>query len=116
MWIAAVIGAGIVVVVILFRSLQWHSDRTYRPSPEDVRELLEASIEGRLDLGAFDQFSCVRIAYDPWLDRIRERYNAIVNDEMYVVPGITESNATPLNERGRARVRELINELRGPQT
>ena len=65
---------------------------------------------------AFDEFSCVRIAYDARLDRLRERYNAIVNDPTCMVGEITESNATPLNEQGRARIRELINELDALQT
>jgi len=116
MWIAAVIAGVIAAVFVLFRVLQWHSDRTYRPSGDDVRQILQASLEGRLGLKAFDEFSCVRIAYDRRLDRLRERYNAIVDDPTYMLGEIIESNATPLNEHGRARIRELINELDALQT
>jgi hypothetical protein len=40
----------------------------------------------------------------------------IVDDPTYMLGEITESNATPLNEHGRARIRELINELDALQT
>lgn len=116
MWIAAVVGGGIAAVFVLFRVLQWQSDRTYRPSRDESRHILEASLEGRLDLGTFDEFSCVRIAHDPRLDRLRERYNAIVDDPACILGEITELNATPLNEQGRARLRELINKLDALQT
>jgi hypothetical protein len=68
-------------------------------------------MEGRLDLGAFDRFSCVRIAYDAKMDRIRVRFNEIVDNAAHTEGEITEQNATPLNEVGRARLRELLNEL-----
>jgi hypothetical protein len=116
MWIAAVIGGAIAAVFVLFRGLQWYSDRTYRPSVDDVRNVVQASLEGRLGIMAFDEFSCVRIAYDPRLDRLRERYNSVVNDPTFMVGEITESNATPLNDHGRERLRELLNELDGLQT
>jgi hypothetical protein len=80
MWIAAVVGGALAAVFVMFRGLQWNSDRTYRPSVDDVRNAVQASLEGRLGIMAFDEFSCVRIVYDPRLDRLRERYNSIVND------------------------------------
>jgi hypothetical protein len=111
MWILVLVGGGVAAFFGLFAFLQWLSDRTYRPSRDEVRRILEASLEGRLDYKALDEFSCVRIAYDTRLDHLRQRYNAILDDPANVAGELTESNATPLNERGRARVRELIIEL-----
>ena len=68
-------------------------------------------MEGRLNLGLFDEFSCVRIAYDKSLDDIREKYNRIVNNPEYMEGEITQENATPLNNEGKARLKELIYEL-----
>ena len=96
--------------------LQRISDRTYRPSPGEIKQILQASLEGRLDWNALDEFSCVRIAYDQRLDRLRERYNAILDDPASFLVEATESNATPFSEQGVARVPELINELDGLQT
>ena len=100
----------------LFLFLQWLSDRTYRPSQDDIRRVLEASLEGRLDVKALDEFSCVRIACDPQLDRLRQRYNTVLDDPTCILGELTASNATPLSELGKARVRELINELDALQT
>jgi hypothetical protein len=111
MWTAGAFVVAAAAILAAFQVLQWYSDRTYRPSQEEVRRILEASLEGRLSLLAFDEFSCVRIAYDSRLDHLRERSNAIVNDPGHMLGEITKSNATPLNEQGRARLRELISEL-----
>ena len=59
------------LIFAFFWFLQWLSDRTYKPSRDQVKRIFQASIEGKLSLGAFDEFSCVRIAYDPRLDRLR---------------------------------------------
>src|SRR3989442_9035510 len=116
MWVAVAIGGAIAAIFALFWVLQQLSDRTYRPSRDEIRQILQASLEGRLDVKALDEFSCVRIAYDRRLDRLRERYNAILDDPLCLLGEITKSNATPLSEQGLARVRELVNELDALQT
>lgn len=109
-WAVGIIGA-LAVVIVLFAVLQRLSDKTYRPSASQVRDIILASIEGRLDLGSFDEFSCVRIAYDRRLDQIRRRYNAIVEDSAYSEGEITKTNATPLNAEGKSKLQELLREL-----
>ena len=94
-----------------FWFLQWLSDRTYKPSRDQIKRIFEATIEGKLSLGAFDEFSCVRIAYDPRLDRLREKYKRIVDDPAHMAGEITWQNITPLNEAGKEKLRELISEL-----
>jgi hypothetical protein len=111
LWIGTAIVGATAAILGLFWILQQISDHTYRPSPNDVRQILQASLEGRLDWKALDEFSCVRIAYDRRLDRLRERYNAILDDPASLLDKATDSNATPLSEQGLARVGELINEL-----
>ena len=111
MWVVVAGIGGIAAILGVFRFLQWLSDRTYKPTPQDVARILEANLEGRLDLAAFDEFSCVRIAYDPRLDRIRERFNEIVEDPNYITGEATSQNAAPLSEAGKAKLRELIDEL-----
>jgi hypothetical protein len=124
MRMAGLMIAGVLLTIILFFVfLNWLSARTYRPSKEDVRRILQASLGGRLDIGSFDEFSSVPIRYDLQLDEIRRRYNAIVEDPAHFQEGdIAETNATPLNERGRAQLRELLADLQrlpdigGPST
>jgi hypothetical protein len=58
--------------------------------------MLQASLEGRLDVKkTLEELSCVRIAYDSRLDRLRERYNAILDDPGCLLGEITQPNATP---------------------
>ena len=107
-----IIGAvgGVALIAAFFFVLQRLSDKTYRPSATQVRDIIEASVEGRLTLGSFDEFSCVRIGYDKRLDEIRERYNAIVDNPAYMDGEITKANSTPLNAAGKARLQELVQE------
>jgi len=111
LWIGTAIIGAVAGIWILFWILQRNSDRTYRPSPDELRQILQASLEGRLDYKALDEFSCVRIAYDQRLDRLRERYNAILDDPASFLGEAAKSNATPFSEQGAGRVRELISEL-----
>ena len=111
LWIGTAIVGAVAGMWTLFWILQRKSDRTYRPSPDEIRQILQASLEGRLDYKALDEFSCVRIAYDQRLDRLRERYNAILDDPASFLGEATKSNATPFSEQGATRVRELISEL-----
>jgi hypothetical protein len=114
LWIGTAIVGAVAGILTLFWILQRISDHTYRPSPGEIKEILQASLEGRLAWKALDEFSCVRIAYDPRLDRLRARYNAILDDPASFLGEATESNATPFSQQGAARVRELVNELDGP--
>jgi hypothetical protein len=107
-----IIAAALLGIILLFIFLNWLSARTYRPSKDDIRRILQASLDGRLDIGSYDEFSSVPIRYDSRLDDIRRRYNAIVEDPAHFQEGdIAETNATPLNEQGRARLRELLADL-----
>ena len=116
LWIGTAVVGAVAAIFILFWILQKISDRTYRPSPGEIKQILQASLEGRLDWKALDEFSCARIAYDERLDRLRERYNAILDDPASFRGEPSESNATPFSEQGIARVRELVSELDGLQT
>jgi hypothetical protein len=107
-----IIAAALLGIILSFVFLNWLSARTYRPSKDDIRRILQASLDGHLDIGSFDEFSSVPIRYAPRLDDIRRRYNAIVEDPAHFQEvDIAEANATPLNERGRARLRELLDDL-----
>lgn len=111
MTLILVIATVLVLVYGVFYLLQKLSDKTYRPSCADIKAIIEAGVSGHLKLEAFDEFSRVRIAYDERLDKLRERFNAIVNDKAYTEGAITSENATPLNDSGKARLLELLREL-----
>ena len=66
------------LVLFLFRTLQWFSNRTYKPSKEDIAAILRSSMEGTLSRAALDEFMNVKIAYDRRLDGIREKFSDIV--------------------------------------
>lgn len=102
-WVVAFFG--------FFRVLQYFSDKTCRPSPLKVKEILVAAIEGRLRPAAFDEFSCVTIAYDKRPDAIRARFNEIVEDKKYIEGGFTNGNTTPLDTAGKERLYGLVCEL-----
>ncbi len=55
---------------------------------------------------------CVRIAYDPRLDTIREKFNQIVDDRENIDGNFSEEDATALNDIGKSKIGKLIEELR----
>lgn len=55
---------------------------------------------------------CVRIAYDPRLDTIREKFNQIVDDRENIDDNFSEEDATALNDIGKSKIGKLIEELR----
>jgi hypothetical protein len=103
--------AALVAIFGLFVTLNLVSRRTYRPSPGTVKQILEASIDGKLSLADFDEFSCVPIAYDARLDGIRLSFCKIVDDPSNSFSEISRENSTPLTEDNKARVRQLIQEV-----
>jgi len=116
--VAAVVLCAIFGIFVLFWLLQWWSDRTYRPTRAEVRVVLQAAIEGRLDWYALDDFVSVRIAYDPQLDQLRERFNSILDERGCISREMTKSNPNTLtlSEEGLARVRAVISDLDNMQS
>ena len=55
---------------------------------------------------------CVRIAYDPRLDTVREKFNQIVDDRENIDGNFSEEDATALNDIGKSKIGKLIEELR----
>jgi len=104
-------GIGFAVVVTIFWLLQWRSDKAYKPTKEDIRRILQSNIDDTIDQGTFDKFSRVRIAYNRELEAIREKYNRIVNNPEHIDRVISPDLVVPLNEMGKSKLRELINEL-----
>lgn len=109
-WIL-IVGIGFAVTIAILWLLQWRSDKTYKPTKEIIRRILLSSIDDTIDKDTFDEFSCVRIAYNQELDSIREKYNQIVNNPEYIDRVISPDRVVPLNEIGESKLRELINDL-----
>ncbi len=55
---------------------------------------------------------CVRIAHDPRLDTVREKFNQIVDDRENIDGKFSEEDATVLNDIGKSKIGKLIEELR----
>jgi hypothetical protein len=105
-----VVAGAIAGLAVVFLILQWHSYRTYRPSPVDIARLIQSTIDETISLPEFDTLSRVRIAYDSQLERIRTRYNDIVGSPQYIV-GDARGPVAAVNEAGTQKLRELLTEL-----
>jgi signal transduction histidine kinase len=88
------------------------SDRTYKPTVSEMIRQLEDCKAGRMDSFQYDEFSCVRIAYDPRLDAIRQKFNDITDDPQNIEGNFSETDETALNDAGKNKIEELIDELR----
>jgi hypothetical protein len=98
-------------VAALFLCLQYFSDKTYKPTVDDIRRIIVATVQQSIDLQTFDTFSCVRIAYDSKLEAIRHRYNAIMSSRAYSAPFVPGGCVVPINEAGKERLTALLSEL-----
>ena len=113
LYLIVITGLMVVTIVLLFIVLQWRSDRTYRPSANEIRITVQKTINGRISEEEFDEFTSVRIAYDSRLEDIREEFNQIVNDEANIVSIFKDAKFrfNPLNDDGKEKLRTLIRRL-----
>jgi hypothetical protein len=109
--IVLIIVAGLAVLWGFFRFLQWRSDKTYRPTAQEVSGILRSLVAGELRWPDLDEFSCVRIAYDPRLDDIRRRFNAVLESPGNIDSTNKESPTARLTQVGQSQVKEIIREL-----
>ena len=100
----------IIVIVVVFMILQIHSNRTYKPTKEEIKEILNKTIEGELELFDFDEFSSVKIHYNKELEEIRLKYVKILANVDYNSINDNE-NPVPLNDNGKIEIQKLIGEL-----
>ncbi len=98
-------------IFLVFGVLQFWSDKTYKPTISEVIRILETCRDGQLSLSAFDEFSCVRIAYDSRLDTAREKFNQIVDNPENIEGTFSKEDATALNDLGKSKIDSLIEEL-----
>ena len=99
------------IIASLFFLLQHFSDKPYKPSVDDIRRDIQTTIDETIDSARFDEFSCVRIAYDPRLEAIRQRYNEIVGSEKFRPEANELRGVSPISEAGKIELRKLLSEL-----
>ena len=100
----------IIVIVLAFIILQIISNQTYKPTKEEIKEILSKTIEGKLELYDFDEFSSVKIHYNKELEEIRLKYIQIVSNKEY--NSINENeNLAPLNDKWKIEIKKLIGKL-----
>lgn len=74
----------------------------YRPTPADVRIILQRYLAGTITRAEYDQFESVPITHDPYLETVRERMVEILHDEALI------DTAGRLTAAGADRVRVLL--------
>ncbi len=98
----------IVFVFIFFGALQIHSDRTYKPTREEIEQILMSIINGNISDAELDEFICVRIKYDPDLEMIRELFVEIDEDGSNIADA---KEGFFYNEKGMKKIKELLKNL-----
>ncbi|MBA3029478.1 MAG: hypothetical protein FP816_11820 [Desulfobacteraceae bacterium] len=81
----------------------------------ELIEGLEKIIDGSIEHSHLDELCCVKIAYDPLLENIRERLNDILDDPMAMNHPHSKTMGVDLNEEGKGLVQNLINDIK-PET
>ena len=107
----SILGICFFSIVVIFLFLQWRSNRTYKPTVNDIHNIIQATINGTIDIETFDEFSSVYIAYREDLDAIRNMYNKIITNMERLDKDASTDNVVPLNDVGKRELRELINHL-----
>ncbi len=96
---------------ILFLFLNKLSAKTYRPTSDQVKSIIESTIDESIDYPAFDEFCCVKISYDINFDKIREKYDYIVSNPKYLDEKKTNDSIVPLTAEGKKQLAQLIGSL-----
>ena len=99
----------IIVFIVAILIFQLISNRTYKPTKEEIKEILNKTIEGKLELSDFDEFSSVKIHYNKELEEIRLKYNRIVTNKEYNSTN-NNTNPVPLNDKGKIEIKKLAGE------
>ena len=107
----SILGICFISIVLIILLLQWRSNKTYKPTVNDIRNIIQATINGTIELETFDEFSSVYIAYRKDLDVIRNMYNKTIINIECLDKGTSTDNVVPLNNVGKRELRELINKL-----
>jgi hypothetical protein len=101
----------IIGIIIFFLVLQKLSDKTYKPTRNEIISKLQEMINGNIDYSDFDELISVRIAYDHSLEEIRIKLNDIIDDAININNPHSNTKVIDLSEAGKKRLKELIEEL-----
>ena len=109
-WLYLLIGF-ILFIFILFLFLNKLSAKTYRPTKEQVKSIIERTLDDSIDYRTFDEFYCVKIVYDSNLEKVREKYGSIVSNPEYVDEKKSNDSIVPLTAEGKRELEQLIGSL-----
>ena len=96
------------LIYIIFNKL---SAKTYRPTKDQVKSIIQSTIDESIDYLTFDEFYCVKISYDVNLDKAREKYCSIVSHPKYVDEKNSNDSIVPLTAEGKKQLAQLIGSL-----
>lgn len=113
---------GLIMVGVfgLFWFLHRRWNKTYKPTKEELVELLKASLENRMYPRSLIRFEGVRYTDNPKLKKIHEEFYRIMSDKTSIDGAVSMhllamEYPIPLSNTGRTKVQKLLNELCGNQ-
>jgi hypothetical protein len=101
----------IIGVILFFLILQRISDRTYKPTKDEIIDRLKKVIDGSIDYSDFDELCSVKIAYDSSLENIRQKLNCILDDPKAINHPHSKIKEVDLSYEGKIMVNNLIKEM-----
>jgi hypothetical protein len=101
----------IIGVVLFLLILQKISNRTYKPTKDEIIDRLKKVIDGSIDYSDFDELCCVKIAYDSSLENIRQKLNSILDDPKAINHPHRKIKEVDLSYEGKIMINNLINEM-----
>ena len=103
-----------VAVVVFFRILNWRTAKTYKPTKDEVLEILDAVLSGRVTYLQWDTFICVPIRHDQKLEAVRVEVSALDQDRtLFAGTGQKWRGDAGFNELGLQRIEQIRDTLRG---
>lgn len=108
---ALTFAAAIIAILCFFGFLNWLTAKRYRPSSEDIKDILHRVLNGTMTWEKWDEFTCVPIRHDKELELIRLKCAEMKDEEYYRRDNAEEQKKWIYNERGLEQIRELLSQL-----
>ena len=98
-------------IVLLFAFLNWLKARTYKPSREEIADVLTKVLSGTMNWYEWDEFTCVPLRHDALLEQIRQACVNMETDEYVRRESEKDEETWIYNEKGLHEIQKNVGKI-----
>ena len=111
MRIALIVVSILFGLVLQFAFLNWLTARTYKPSRQEVTDVLRRVQDGTMSWYEWDEFVCVPMRHDALLEEIRQACATMETAEYKCRENLEDAEKWIYNQKGLQEVRRVLERL-----